>query len=841
MKKPLPLLIVLLATLCILPAFRIHAQAKWTFMVYLDADNNLESFGIKDFNEMELVGSSVEMNIIVQIDRAPGYDNSNGNWTGARRYVVTQDNNTGSIASSMVDDLGEVNMGDPNTLTSFIQWAASSHPADHYALVLWDHGGGWQKKKATLNQLKFAPSSKDAPIGIDSRGLPFNPVISSEPHGITGIPGAGKFSETLLRLQQGSVNAANILKNVCSDETDGDILYNHEISSAIANAGIHFDVIGFDACLMAMIENAYPLRNLGDYMVASEQTVPADGWPYDLILSELLFDPDMSPEDFAKLIVQKYGQFYVSGEPGTHSAIDLSLVSNVASKLDAFTAAITDNDNLWSQVDQSRSAADKYYIPEHKDLWHIADLISQLSDDGTVDATAADLKAAISGSVLQNFATTPEFANSRGLAIYFPDATNYNAHYSEEENGIDFMQENQWDEFLTAYFNGANGGGPQDPDIDYGKDVYEPNNNLALAYGPLKNDNQYVGYLPDDEDFDLYRIEIPSDADISVDLSVPADFDLYLLQPDGSDLNVLASSEQSGNSPEGLEGNIGAGVYYLAVTPFDISEEPYVLTLGGVAETTEPVLYNTTLAYDFGSPPFYIWGTALGDAAGCLYKLPAIPATLNRVWINFQDLDAEGLGGDGTFYLTALDYYGYLLPDTVLQLTPPDTGWVYVDLAAQNISLNGDFVVAVMYDGFNTPGIGYDTNKSYGNNLFFSSDFESGYEEDPGTYFIRAEIEYYASNFTTGNTNVILEPSSVIAFPNPFMESVRLEYLLKQPGDVEIYITDLQGRAVSREILRNQPAGQNTHQLNGTGLSPGMYLVTLKTDGQFIQKKLVRH
>ena len=49
----------------------INNTAEWTVMVYLDADNNLESAGIDDINEMEIVGSTSEVNIVVQVDRIP--------------------------------------------------------------------------------------------------------------------------------------------------------------------------------------------------------------------------------------------------------------------------------------------------------------------------------------------------------------------------------------------------------------------------------------------------------------------------------------------------------------------------------------------------------------------------------------------------------------------------------------------------------------------------------------------------------------------------------------------------------------------------------------------------
>ena len=57
----------------------------WTVMVYLDADNNLESAGIDDFLEMALVGSTEDVNIVVQMDRISGDDSRYDNWTTARR------------------------------------------------------------------------------------------------------------------------------------------------------------------------------------------------------------------------------------------------------------------------------------------------------------------------------------------------------------------------------------------------------------------------------------------------------------------------------------------------------------------------------------------------------------------------------------------------------------------------------------------------------------------------------------------------------------------------------------------------------------------------------------
>jgi len=59
-------------------------EATWTFMVYSDGDNNLEGSEITTFNYMELAADNPNVSILVQLDRIPGYDSSNGDWTTTR-------------------------------------------------------------------------------------------------------------------------------------------------------------------------------------------------------------------------------------------------------------------------------------------------------------------------------------------------------------------------------------------------------------------------------------------------------------------------------------------------------------------------------------------------------------------------------------------------------------------------------------------------------------------------------------------------------------------------------------------------------------------------------------
>lgn len=116
------------------------AQAEWTVMIYLAADNNLDQLAIRDINAMEAASySSGKVNVIVQVDRSQF-----GAWKTCRRYKIKQDSNTNVIGSTLVQDLGEINTGSAVTLRKFAVWAMQSYPAKRYSLITWGHGYGYQ-------------------------------------------------------------------------------------------------------------------------------------------------------------------------------------------------------------------------------------------------------------------------------------------------------------------------------------------------------------------------------------------------------------------------------------------------------------------------------------------------------------------------------------------------------------------------------------------------------------------------------------------------------------------------------------------------------------------------
>ncbi|HNW45283.1 MAG TPA: clostripain-related cysteine peptidase [Elusimicrobiales bacterium] len=118
-------------------------QKEWTILVFLNAKNDLESFGMGDMNEMERIGSGKKFNVVVQLGRTPGEDASDGDWSGVRRYYMLQDKDQKKINSPMLENLGMADMGDYRELVKFVNWGKQKYPAEKYLLIVWNHGAGW--------------------------------------------------------------------------------------------------------------------------------------------------------------------------------------------------------------------------------------------------------------------------------------------------------------------------------------------------------------------------------------------------------------------------------------------------------------------------------------------------------------------------------------------------------------------------------------------------------------------------------------------------------------------------------------------------------------------------
>ncbi|HEU4688236.1 MAG TPA: clostripain-related cysteine peptidase [Vicinamibacterales bacterium] len=117
-------------------------QARWTIMVYMSGDNNLEDYIVNDIEqELGLAGSNADVRIVALADRGPGYDTRRGDWQSTKFYYATQ--GIAADAASAVADWGERNFGNPQTLIDFVTYAKTNYPADRYVLYFWGHGWNW--------------------------------------------------------------------------------------------------------------------------------------------------------------------------------------------------------------------------------------------------------------------------------------------------------------------------------------------------------------------------------------------------------------------------------------------------------------------------------------------------------------------------------------------------------------------------------------------------------------------------------------------------------------------------------------------------------------------------
>lgn len=281
--------------------------------------------------------------------------------------------------------IGEANMGDPNNLKNFVNWGVANYPADKYAIVVWDHGDGWRSATA-------------------SRG-------------------------------------------VAHDYQTGDYLENREVEAALAGVPENMDLIGYDACLMAMLEVAHQVKDEGSVFVGSEQLEPGDGWPYDPILSQLKANPTWTPAQFGSAIATTYGASY--GGSQTQSATDLSKINDLSAAMSEFASAIVSSATAGDigKLQVHRNNSPYFHYSNYRDLGKfLANVAGDSTISGSIRTKAQTALDAYSGAIIQNHSSPSE--GGTGLSIYLQSRGEaLNPDYNSTI--IDFAADTQWDEFLN--------------------------------------------------------------------------------------------------------------------------------------------------------------------------------------------------------------------------------------------------------------------------------------------------------------------------------------------------------------------------------------------------------
>jgi hypothetical protein len=293
-------------------------------------------------------------------------------------------------SSEIVETLPEPNMADPRTLSEFLAWGLQMSPTGRHAVVLWNHGTGWRSRSEGITR----GISYDSSAGCDMR-----------------IPQVRSAFETFPAV----------------------------------------DLLGFDACLMQMVEVAYELRDAAAYIVASEDNVPGTGWNYTTFLSAL-GRTGHSSRAAAETAVASYVNEYerIQSMDITMSAIDTSQLQRLVRALDDFSVAA----RMLSSKEKSQQArADtlRFAYADYRDLeGFVENLERQLGPDAP-HSEITELKLSIKAAVAANAARGHSVANASGLAIWLPGSRSY-AEAAEQYAELELAQAApQWPLLLQSY------------------------------------------------------------------------------------------------------------------------------------------------------------------------------------------------------------------------------------------------------------------------------------------------------------------------------------------------------------------------------------------------------
>ncbi|OGS07539.1 MAG: hypothetical protein A2270_09750 [Elusimicrobia bacterium RIFOXYA12_FULL_51_18] len=358
------------------------AVKKWTVMVFINGKNNLEIAGLYNVNQMEKVGSTKNMNVVVEMGRMAGQTAAgmDGGWTGSKRFFIQKDTDTEKINSPVVMTTENVDMGDYKRVVDFVAWAKTNYPAKRYMLIIWNHGSGW----------------------MDPKGSP---------------------------------------KGISFDDETGNYIRTPQIGLILKEAG-KVDILAFDACLMQMGEVAYEVKDNAEVVVGSEETVPGMGYPYNLFLGAMARKPNLTTEETGAVMVESFKKFYDAVKRGAQlSAIRTSKLDGLAVRISEFAKlaeVVADTESLKAARDGvirydcvGAESDPNMTISFYGDLSQFSRLVaSNLKKDGekadALKAAAAALQDYIDKElVIDNKASLKnrvgrELSESKGFSVYLP-------------------------------------------------------------------------------------------------------------------------------------------------------------------------------------------------------------------------------------------------------------------------------------------------------------------------------------------------------------------------------------------------------------------------------------
>lgn len=414
-----------------------------TFIVFMSADNDLHYFAWHNIEQMKRVGSNEHLNIVIQI-------NSPGVATPTRRFYIEK--NGMKLVSPIIGEIPQkYNSGSPQTLIDCVRWASEDFPAENYILALWDHATGALEpgpyRTINTNELFFVNPESNK-LELDRGGEGFFTVLNQE----------------LTRRNK---------RAICFDDSYQSYISNKELQFALEE--IHhkvlnkpLDGVGFDACLMGMIEIANLAKNHALFMVGSQEIEFGNGWNYELILRAFLNGP-VEPREFFKHMVRAYDKEYRPiANDFTQSAFDLALTQDLEQNINdlaqllikLFTEQKSTNIKNIIKLCKSPQYCTCFDEPSYIDLGHFyKNLLKYLThaqfnnqEQGAllleeISRLLHQGLEVINHLVIQN-SVGNGLKNAHGISIYFPEYRIASSYLRSN-----FGSNNDWRLFLEYYLS----------------------------------------------------------------------------------------------------------------------------------------------------------------------------------------------------------------------------------------------------------------------------------------------------------------------------------------------------------------------------------------------------
>jgi hypothetical protein len=410
-------------------------QAEWSLLTYIQGDNDLAPFASYNIKDMAkgIYKNGSEVNVLVQWDQPQ----DNKTW----RYKI---NKGAAVEDESLNS--EMGYNPAQELIASAQWVKTKYPAKHYGVILWNHGTGIEDYRKVINSKLWLE-----------------------------IPGIQEYFSD---------------RGILYDYSQNTCLTNQGLLTACAGMsqifGQKIDLLGMDACLMAMVEVAYQVKNYVSILVASQQTEPGEGWDYSDFLSPLTQNPsDFDNIKLSKKIVDVYGLFYKRNKSVldyTLSAIDLSYLDAIKKNIDSVVNSINncykiDPIATKNMIVAARNVVTYFYIESYIDLYSFYSALLNKLPKGTPKSAKILNKiehvnrrinpqyqkaltalrtvlvnglSIISSSILAN-STGPQMKNAHGISIYYPSPKLKLSSIHASYKTTQFAQNSLWLSFIKVF------------------------------------------------------------------------------------------------------------------------------------------------------------------------------------------------------------------------------------------------------------------------------------------------------------------------------------------------------------------------------------------------------